>query len=291
MFSRKTCLTGCALAILLLNALTTTPLAGESKGGGGLFDLGISILDSVTPPPDTTTPKPGGGGFGIDTVAEGIGALQGGLVNTFGTKLTENEKIELGALSHLAFQKEFKGKIAAPNSTKDAELIAAWRRLRLPTGYALFVIETGDIGAFTHIGGYIYMHRGLLDALRGNSSAIAFTLGHEAAHVMNGDVEKVFEVDKTAGMIVPQMKEAGIAGMLMKSFFLGYSQQQEFAADEKGMALATKAGFSRSEALKVFDHLEPKTSGKGASDQTLLGSLNKHFSTHPPISARRARLK
>lgn len=260
--------------------------AGEKKDGG-LFGAGMNVLDSVL-----------GGGSGesagtIEDVFESIGAAQGELVGAVGVPLTAKEKQTLGKAAHEAFRKDFKGKVMEPSPSQNSELLGAWRKLGLKgidRNFSLFIVDNDTINAFTHVGGYIYIHRGLLKKLKGNPDAIALVLGHEAAHVMNGDVDEPFALIKGTAGVLP-MADA-MSDFLLKNMFTAYSQQKEYAADLRGMELTLDAGFSRTKAIKLFDHLESgKTKRKNSTGSSLAAAVDRHFSTHPPTPERRARLQ
>lgn len=138
-------------------------------------------------------------------------------------------------------------------------------------------------------GGFIYISRPLLDLCRNDSDELAFILAHEMAHVVRGHASKRFITSVAANAISRARIHGGAAhravrDMLLKVMERGYSQGQEFEADDFAVRLMHAAGMDHRAGAKALAKI--KNLKEGNSDW-----LSEYFSTHPPISERIARIR
>lgn len=115
------------------------------------------------------------------------------------------------------------------------------------TAYTITVLDTADVNAFALPGGYIYVTRGIL-ALANDTSEIAAVLSHEIAHVVlhhararsnKQNADKVVDKVMTGVLGAPGGQVQQKSRLSMAAF----SQQQELEADQKGIDIATEAGY------------------------------------------------
>jgi len=148
------------------------------------------------------------------------------------------------------------------------------------------VLKMKEPNAFACPGGFIYITRPLLDALK-TDDALAAVLGHEIAHVAKRHSIKEYEKAMSAALLIQLGLMAvkanddvqtvtGVAFNIMRN---GRSQKDENEADEFGVRYMHAAGYKSKGMLEVFDVLSSLS--KGASPPKLL-------STHPPINERKA---
>jgi predicted Zn-dependent protease len=135
--------------------------------------------------------------------------------------------------------------------------------------------------AFCLPGGFIFVSDSIIELCGREPNQIAFILGHEMAHVIEGHVmERML-----SSSLVKAMKKAGhlraATGKLgqIGAQFLerAYSRENEFRADRFGIRLVSAAGFELGGAIDLFLRLEPLQ-----KDST----LGPYFSTHPSCSER-----
>jgi predicted Zn-dependent protease len=156
------------------------------------------------------------------------------------------------------------------------------------------VIDTTSINAFAAPGGYILITRGLYDLLE-NEAQLAGILGHEIGHVVRRHHVAAMQqggllsaAQKGAQAYAQQRGGGGaVVGNLVvpnvaEVFARGLDKGSEFEADQLGVVLAARAGYSSGGLQQVLRKLQ----ARGASDET----LKLLFATHPHPNERLERL-
>jgi beta-barrel assembly-enhancing protease len=154
-------------------------------------------------------------------------------------------------------------------------LVASSDRPNLP--FTFQVVEDDAINAFATLGGYVYVHTGLLKAAD-NEAELASVIAHEIGHIGGKH-------------LVKQMRQRAIASGLASASGLDRntavnigvelalnrprSRQDEFDADQRGLRTLTRAGYAQSGIVSFMQKLLKK----GGSTPTFL-------STHPGTSDR-----
>jgi len=136
--------------------------------------------------------------------------------------------------------------------------------------------------AFCLPGGFIFVSRALIELCQREKCEIAFILGHEMAHVIQGHVMErmiinsaIAAVSRTAPVryeLTACLRKVGI-----KFLESAYSQDQELEADKLGIHLVSAAGYDPRGSIKLLSRL-----GKSANEST----LGNYFCSHPPCKAR-----
>jgi len=166
------------------------------------------------------------------------------------------------------------------------------RRKRPEIDYTFVVVDDPEVNAFAHAGGYVYVHRGLLEFVS-DDEELRFVLGHEIAHI---DLGHCVERMTYASRVSQGAGELGgsLVQIAYHAIALGYSEDKEFEADAWAYA---GLGDSRPGALRFFERLaeredEPKIE---RSDDTVLDvtvqEVENHFRTHPATIERLKRLR
>jgi predicted Zn-dependent protease len=166
--------------------------------------------------------------------------------------------------------------------------IASWN-------FKFFVLDDNEVNAFTPGGGYVYIHRGLMNYL--NSEAeLASVLGHEIGH----DVARHPARAQTRGVLmsvgavaaaiasgseaIAQMTNIGATAWMQ-----GYGRENEMEADRLGLEYATKAGYrpdSMAELFKVLKGQESLELQRAKDDGREPNIYHGVFSDHPAPDAR-----
>jgi len=102
---------------------------------------------------------------------------------------TIEEEKEIGFQSSIALIKrygQYKNKDVTKYVTGIGEAIARKISKRPEIKYRFIVLDTDDVNAFAAPGGFIFITKGLLEILYNEAELVA-VLGHEIAHVENGN--------------------------------------------------------------------------------------------------------
>ncbi len=150
--------------------------------------------------------------------------------------------------------------------------------------YTIRTIDEKELNAVSLPGGYIYMFKGLTDALK-TDDELAAVVAHEVGHITARHSMK--RVQASTGMtilqivtIVGNQPEAamGVSAMYA-TLFTAYSRQDEFQADKLSVRYLQRAGYDPNAIVKVLTLLEEESRKKGP------GRL-AYFRTHPYIQER-----
>ncbi|MBO5690981.1 MAG: M48 family metalloprotease [Spirochaetaceae bacterium] len=159
------------------------------------------------------------------------------------------------------------------------------QRPQLYKGYYVAVLDTDQINAFASSGGHILVTRGLLECAT-SEDALAAVLAHEIAHIQLQHGIKAIKGDRwtnaalttaTSSLTVlsdGEMKEVidafdeSVNGVITTMVNTGYSQSQEYDADETALEIMAAAGYNPHAMTEMLNELkvrQPKSSGGFAS--------------------------
>ncbi len=170
------------------------------------------------------------------------------------------------------------------------------QRTRTSIDYKFTLLDDSSVNAFSHLGGYVYFNRGLIQ--KGLSDAeLQFVIGHEVAHVdLKHCVEKLTYAVRASGLA------GGDTGNLVQLAYhgvaLGYSEDQEFEADKWSYQGMRKIGRNKDECLAMTrriaddDALEDanKSNSQNSTSAKVIKEVRDHFASHPPTTERLKRL-
>jgi len=179
--------------------------------------------------------------------------------------------------------------------TNLAQKLAAKSDLQVPL--QVTVLNSKEVNAFALPGGFVFIERGLLEAVE-NESQLAGVISHEMSHVVGRHGHKLMKRATIASIIYKAAQVAaviftgGVAGIgtyyaLQYGFFglgltlnlalLGVSRDFEQQADQLGIQYAWNAGYDTSGFIRFFDKMATKEGYvNGAS----------WFRSHPPFYQR-----
>jgi len=171
--------------------------------------------------------------------------------------------------------------------------------------YHFYVVDDATVNAFALPGGYIYIHRGLLNYL--NSEAeLAAVLGHEIGHVTARHAVKqytqvqAYQLGMTmASIFVPIQPVTGnLSNLLAATFIRGFGREHELQADELALEYIPQAGYdpyaveqllTTLKRLEILDKKEKKDAGDKV--QEYHGAFASHPETQQRIADIEAREK
>lgn len=181
-----------------------------------------------------------------------------------------------------------------------AQRVGKHSDLRVPLNVT--VLNTKEINAFALPGGFLFVQRGLLEAVE-NESQLAGVLAHEIAHVTGRHGNKLMKKATIASIIYQAAQIAAVIltggaasigtyyalqygfyglGLVLSLDMLGVSREFELESDQLGVQYAWNAGFDPNGFIKFFD--------KMATSEGYVNGLS-WFRTHPPFYQRMVQSK
>jgi predicted Zn-dependent protease len=166
-------------------------------------------------------------------------------------------------------------------------------------GYHVALLDSNEINAFATPGGHIFITLGLLECTR-SEDELAAVIAHEIAHIQLQHGIKAIKTNRKTNAILTATsnyleyisQETSLADMVRDFNEVvdegvnalvnnGYSQSQEFEADEMALSLMASAGYNPSSFINMLQVLDREQSSHP-------GGFNK---THPQPSDRLSRAK
>ncbi|MGQ9806796.1 MAG: M48 family metallopeptidase [Chlorobiales bacterium] len=153
--------------------------------------------------------------------------------------------------------------------------------------FHIVIVEDSIKNAFALPGGYIVVHRGILDLME-NQDEFFGLLGHESGHVYLQHGFKRIVRSSLIALIFAMLfgNTAGLTGILIENskglLNLAYDRNEEASADTFGFDALEKAGVSTTGIVSLFEKLDQ------SQGETKLPAF---LSTHPQTKARVAELK
>jgi hypothetical protein len=212
---------------------------------------------------------------------------------------TVDQDVEIGKQSAVEVERQLPMLSEAAISRYVADLGArlASRAPGAKFPYKFKVANLSDINAFALPGGFIYVHRGLLEKVR-SEGELAGVMAHEIAHVAlrhpTNQASKTYlaqagigilggllggKTETTTGQIV-----GAVGGFGLNTLFLKYSRGAETQADIVGAQIMAKAGYDPMEMVRFFETLRLQA----GSDP---GKVATFLSDHPAPVDRQARIR
>jgi len=162
--------------------------------------------------------------------------------------------------------------------------------------YRFHVVDDATINAFALPGGYIYVHRGLINFM--NSEAeLAAVLGHEIGHVTARHAVQQYTKMQSynlgmaiTSIFVPVPYGAGqLSNLLAAAIIQGYGREAELQADELSIRYLLRAGYDVEATTRILATLK-RTDDLDAMEKRDVGEkvVNYHgaFSSHPETKKR-----
>lgn len=165
-------------------------------------------------------------------------------------------------------------------------------RVRRDIDYTFTIVDDDTINAFAHLGGYVYVNRGLLDVVQ-DESELGFIMGHEIAHVDRRHCVKNMTAIVRAEQVGGRFG-GSLASLVSAAISVGYSEDYELDADRWSYIQMRHAGASHAESLSGIRLLEREFGSDGdhhAHGPLVVEHIRDHFRTHPRISERISQLQ
>src|SRR5262249_4435125 len=110
--------------------------------------------------------------------------------------------------------------------------------------YRFILLDTQDVNAFSHLGGFVYVSLGLFN-LVADDAELQFVLAHEVAHVDQKHAAERVE----AAAREEAVDRLGLVRRGDRQVALGYADGQDFAADAGAFGQLARLGHSRRKCL------------------------------------------
>jgi Zn-dependent protease with chaperone function len=160
--------------------------------------------------------------------------------------------------------------------------------------YQFKVPNLSDINAFALPGGFVYVHRGLIQRVR-SEGELAGVMAHEIAHValrhQTNQASKAYLAQAGVGVLGGLLGgKSGnriiqtVGGLGLNALFLKYSRSAEEQADIVGAQIMARAGYDPNDMARFFDLLRQEA-GRDPS------KVERFFSDHPAPTDRAARVR
>jgi len=162
--------------------------------------------------------------------------------------------------------------------------------------YRFHVVDDDAINAFALPGGYIYMHRGLINHM--NSEAeLAAVLGHEIGHVTARHSVKQYSQaqayqmgSRIASVFVPVPQAVNmISDLLATAVIKGYGREAELQSDELSVKYLTRAGYNPKATvgiLKTLKRLHDLDTKEKTDAGDKVQEYHGAFASHPKTEQR-----
>ncbi|ATX82388.1 Peptidase family M48 [Mariprofundus ferrinatatus] len=213
--------------------------------------------------------------------------------------MTEEEELAIGKQ---VFAEMRKNMVLLPDSDPLARYVDSVGQRVAATAdrkdlfFRFHVVDDDTINAFALPGGYIFIHRGLINHMN-NEAELAAVLGHEAGHVTaRHSVQQISKARayQTGMMItsifVPIPQAAGMVSDLMATAILqGYGRDAELQSDELSIRYLTRAGYDPKATigiLKTLKRLDDIDTKERTDAGEKVEKYHGAFASHPETSQR-----
>jgi predicted Zn-dependent protease len=210
--------------------------------------------------------------------------------------LSEADELKLGAQVHdeLHKQHRFVSDTAITSYINALGQRLARQSKRPNLRWQFFVVDDKSINAFATLGGYVYVHTGLIRATQ-TEAQLASVMGHEIGHIVGRHgLENVKQAQKygtmaaivgVAGAVLGG-RTGGNIGQLAGNLVFGgklmkHSRDAEREADYLGLYNLHRTGYNTRGMVEMFEILD----SVGAKNPNLLGNV---LASHPPARERAA---
>lgn len=292
-------------------AVGATPAAAPASTGGTTADAASPPSATSPPatgssqsPPATATRKraPSTGRSPDDLVSTGFEIMHemtrvGRDVADDAMGLSAAQELEIGRETHRQIRAQHKLLDADPRLARIVQLAEPFlkQRRRKDIPYTFSIIEDKTLNAFAHLGGFVYIHTGLLDLVR-RDEELQFVIGHEIAHCDLRHCVRNMTIPVRAGELAGRQEIGSLAALAWKAVALGYSEDFEFESDRWSYRSLRRQGVSHDRALLGLRMLAEHTRGPAPEARrprqpVLVKQLEDHFRSHPEINDRIAQLE
>jgi predicted Zn-dependent protease len=268
--------------------LTLIAIAAALAGGAHAQGLG-GIFNNIIRPPSQPQ-APGGTSINLGNILPSAGGNRAGggdllqMLMQSVDQIDEPREIEIGRqlAAVLLGSKPLHPDIALQRYVNQLGRWVSLQSARPQLPWTFGVLDDPGVNAFAAPGGYVFVTKGLVD--RVDEAELAGILAHEITHVTDRHHLQALRTKARAGLgaqVISSQLNSNLGGAVSAQLLAlgkdlyssGLDQDDEFAADRNGVALAASAGFDPYGLPSVLQQL------RSAAPDNPLFSLS--LRTHP----------
>lgn len=201
-----------------------------------------------------------------------------------------------GAKAHAELMAQFGGAYAGPQADyvrRVGQKIAVQSGLSNAQGdFTITLLNSSVNNAFAVPGGYVYVTRQLV-GLMNDEAELASVMGHEVGHVAARHANSRSRTSTIGGIgslilgvLTGSDAVAQIAGQAAQLYTLRFSRQQEYQADDLGIAYLARAGYDPMASSTMLAALAAQSALDARQANRDSGSVPNWASTHPDPASR-----
>ena len=156
-------------------------------------------------------------------------------------------------------------------------------------GYHVKILDSSEVNAFSTSGGHILITTGLIECAK-SEDGLAAVVAHEIGHIHLKHSLKSIKTSRftsalkaTASAVMATELDGMVGDVIGSMFKSGYSQTQEYDADEMGLKLMAAAGYNPNAMLDILAQMQIL--------ESLPSSKGGMFKTHPSAKKRIANVR
>ena len=171
-------------------------------------------------------------------------------------------------------------------------------------GYYVMILDDLSPNAFSTPGGHIFISRGLIDLVT-SEDMLAAVIAHELAHIQLKHSTKDITNTRLTGQLANERERISqslteetqrqftesVSEMIQTFFGKGYSQLQEFEADNTAISLLVSAGYNGQSLMDLLVILQGLQSSQNDRIKSGVGLFNTHPSPSMRISSLQTRMQ
>lgn len=213
-----------------------------------------------------------------------------------------SQDVEVGRQSAAAVDRQLPmlSSSSAPATTRLIERLGQRLAANAPGAnypYRFRLVNLADVNAFALPGGFIYVHRGLVERVR-NEGELAAVMAHEIAHVAlrhpTHQASKAYVAQTGLGLLNGILGGssrsrtngvmAAVGGLGLNALFLRFSRSAEEEADAVGAEIMARSGYDPMAMADFFGTLRHDAGRDPGRFETFLSS-------HPAAASREAHIR
>ncbi|MBI3448124.1 MAG: M48 family metalloprotease [Acidobacteria bacterium] len=210
------------------------------------------------------------------------------------TRMSDADEAALG----VAIDREIRAHMTVGGDPRTMRYLRRVLRALTPGGtrggipFDIDLVRSPEVNAFAVAGGRLYVTEGMMAFAR-SEAELATVIGHEMSHVELRHCVARLQIETAARKASPAL--ADLARIGYEIALLGFSEEQELAADRNGALLAARGGYDPWAAHGVYARFAAAEKGRNRKPSRnpavevavmLPDAVRQYLATHPPADQR-----